>query len=149
MRDEPRVLRQRSKLARTWHHVLWALDGMLQLLRGKLRWIPAHVPSCTMRHCPPCDSTGAPLSALRWRANRLVDVLAKRAAAENRLPAAALSLVSSATEAVRHSAALLGLVTHNASNFRAPSAGDGAHPGDRCRDSTGRKPATRRPLAHA
>ena len=147
LRDEARATRHCSKLARTWRHVLWALDGSFDTLRGRLRWIPAHVSGSTMRHCPPLDSTGVQLTAVRWRANRLVDVLAKKAAAEHRLPPAALSLVSAATEAVRHSAALLGLVTHGANNYRGLSASSDGCPADARRDSSARKAAPRRPAA--
>ena len=148
LRDEARTLRHCSKLGRTWQHVLRALDGSLEQLRGKLRWIPSHVPESTMRLRPPLDSTGAPLTTVRWRANRLVDLLAKRAAAAHRLPHEALALVSAATDAVRHSAALLGLITHGANNFRCQAdSGSADGPGNKRRDSSARKPAPRRPTA--
>ena len=56
------------------------------------------------------------MSVVDWRANRLVDALAKRAAASRQAPMAIIRLLSSGRSAVRHAAALLGRVTHAANN---------------------------------
>ena len=52
-----------------------------------------------------------------WRANRLVDYLAKAAAGRYRVPGSTMRILADATAAVHYSAALLGVVTHTANNF--------------------------------
>ena len=59
---------------------------------------------------------GQRLSTVDWRANRLVDALAKLDAALRELPAACVKLLDSAECAVKHSAKLLARVTHAANN---------------------------------
>ena len=61
-------------------------------------------------------SNGLRLTSVDWRANRLVDALAKRAAMEVQEPRHALELVASGDAAALHAAALLGCVTHAANN---------------------------------
>ena len=63
-------------------------------------------------------SNGIRLSAVDWRANRLVDVLTKQAAATRQAPASVLQMLKSAKAAVRHSAAQLGEVIYSANNHR-------------------------------
>ena len=53
-----------------------------------------------------------------WRANRLVDALAKLAAASRQAPRGIIRLLESGKAAVRHGAALLGAVTHAANNHK-------------------------------
>ena len=53
---------------------------------------------------------------LDWRANRLVDALAKMSAAEAQCMPACPELVESAAIALRHAAMLLGRVTHAANH---------------------------------
>jgi len=62
-------------------------------------------------------SDGSPVSHLDWRANRLVDWLAKAAAAKNRAPHSLRRLLDNAAKAVEYSAALLGLTTHAANSY--------------------------------
>ena len=57
-------------------------------------------------------SDGSTVTFVEWRANRLVDVLAKLAAAFDRVPPAALKQVRDASTAVEHSLAKLGAVTY-------------------------------------
>ena len=52
-----------------------------------------------------------------WRANRLVDTLAKRAAARRAASPACIALLGAAGQAVRHAAMLLGRVTHASNHF--------------------------------
>ena len=52
-----------------------------------------------------------------WRANRLVDFLAKSAASPHRLPKKTVEKVKVAATLVQHSAAVLGAATHRANNF--------------------------------
>ena len=64
------------------------------------------------------------LTPTDWRANRLVDGLAKRAAAERPMPTAASKLLDSGAAAVRHHSMLLGRVTHAANNHTIYRTGD-------------------------
>ena len=97
-------------------------------------------------------SNGDKLSAIDWRANRLVDALAKQAAALRRAPIAITRLLGSARAAVRHAACLLGRVTHAANNCQLEVLlPDGSHGLRTCRDAqqcTGqrRAPKRQRPL---
>ena len=60
------------------------------------------------------------MTTVDWRANRLVDALAKKAARTTHAPRAVTCLLESANVAVRHAAALLGVVTHAANNQKVP-----------------------------
>ena len=61
-------------------------------------------------------SNGRKLTMLDWRANRLVDALAKRSALEAQYLPEAIKLIKSAEAAVRYAAMLLGRTTHAANN---------------------------------
>ena len=72
-----------------------------------------------------------------WRANRLVDALAKIAAAGDRAPAWAIQCLEDSGELVRHSAAKLGTVTYRANHHEISEVIDGgAIVTRRIRDST-------------
>ena len=62
-------------------------------------------------------SNGKRLSPVDWRANRLVDKLAKAAAEAVQPSENTRKLVLSADAAAGHAAGLLGIVTHVANNF--------------------------------
>ena len=105
-------------LARAWTIIAAALDGdVASLIRdGRLAWLPAHqaMGAIGVRRL----SNGRRMTAIDWRANRLVDALAKLAAAMRQAPMAVLRMLRSGDAAVRHAAALLGEVTHAANNHR-------------------------------
>ena len=61
-------------------------------------------------------SAGLKLTATQWRANRLVDALAQKATEHATWARASSALLRSARLAVRHAAALLGVVTHAANH---------------------------------
>jgi len=63
-----------------------------------------------------CKSDGSPVSALDWRANRLVDALAKTAAGVAQLPKELTALVHRAEQATEYAAALVGLTSWAANN---------------------------------
>jgi len=74
-----------------------------------------------------CDFSNLPrryhnklLTGVDWRANRLVDALAKLAAATMQAPKAVRNLLASGKVAVKHAAALLAVVTHYANNHKVP-----------------------------
>ena len=69
-------------------------------------------------------SNGQKLAMADWRANRLVDLLAKKAAAARELPPNAVKLLDSGTVAVIAAAKLLGRVTHAANNLRVSVLGE-------------------------
>ena len=105
-------------LARIWRAIAEILDGdITALARGDLLvWQPAHQTAHAIgeRVC----SNGRRLSTIDWRANRLVDALAKQAAAAVRTTKEATQLVASARVAALHAACCLGQVTHEANNHR-------------------------------
>jgi endonuclease/exonuclease/phosphatase family metal-dependent hydrolase len=98
-------------LARIWGMIGTKLDGNIETLADDelLAWMPAHqtLAAIGTRRL----SNGKLLTAVDWRANRLVDVLAKQAAATREAPRAVSLLLKSAQAAVRHASALLGRVT--------------------------------------
>ena len=57
------------------------------------------------------DSRGFPITAIMWRANRLVDALAKTAAAERRVPAQFYRCLADVQNYARYWIARLGVVT--------------------------------------
>ena len=95
------------------------MDGdIVKLERHNLLvWQPAHqsVQAIGQRH----GSDGKKITTVDWRANRLVDALAKRGAESVRVGAETRSLVASAQAASLHAACLLGQVTFAANNHKA------------------------------
>lgn len=81
-----------------------------------LRWMPSHRRKMVARWLR--LSHGARAKAPQWRANQLVDALAKMAAKRHRFPKAAIEMHEQAKAAVRHHAALLRAVTHASCNNR-------------------------------
>ena len=106
-------------LARIWGMIGTKLDGNIQKLADDqlLTWMPAHQPLAAIgtRRL----SNGKLLTAVDWRSNRLVDVLAKQAAATREAPRGVSLLLKSAQAAVRHASALLGRVTVAANHHEA------------------------------
>ena len=78
--------------------------------------MPAHLAHNTIGEAK--LSNGSRLTHIDWRANRLVDKLAKIAAGALAEPKAVVDLVDSLDAAAAHAAALLGIVTHAANNHR-------------------------------
>ena len=116
----------RKKLARVWNQMVEILGTGLQQLAESdtLVWLPAHqsIASVGERKL----SNGTRLTMLDWRANRLVDILAKHAAAVRQPPVAVERILRWAQAAVRHHAMLLGRVTHAANHFEvADTTADG------------------------
>ena len=82
-----------------------------------------------------------------WRANCLVDKLAKLAAENLQAPKATLRLLASSEAASAHAACLLGLVTHAANNHREVTQNeDGSTTTRKLRDSSD-KPKSKRALS--
>ena len=91
--------------------------------------MPAHQPLSAIATA--VLSNGKLLSGVDWRANRLVDALAKQAAATMRTPVEVRSLLESGQAAVKHHSAVLGVATHAANNhemaFQRPDGTMGFH----------------------
>ena len=86
-------------------------------------WVPAHHSHKAVGEAK--LSSGQRLSNVDWRANRLVDKLAKMAAGSHCEPEHLVELVAGLDAATVHAAALLGTVTHCANNHRITEMGDG------------------------
>ena len=95
------------------------MDGdIVKLVRHNLLvWQPAHqsVQAIGQTH----GSDGKKITTVDWRANRLVDALAKQGAESVRVAAETRNLVASAQAASLHAACLLGQVTFAANNHKA------------------------------
>ena len=98
--------------ARIWKAISSVVDGRLQSLRRQLVWMPAHTSCAGIEALVKSD--GRPLTVPEWRANQLADALAKRAAPLSSLAGAIIKELKVAGEALRHAAALLGVVTKRA-----------------------------------
>ena len=107
-------------LARIWNLIVASLDGRIESIveHGNLVWMPAHQPLNAIGRVT--LSNGKLLSGMDWRANRLVDALAKTAADTMRAPKAVRCLLESGSVAVKHRAALLAVVTHVANSCKEP-----------------------------
>ena len=105
-------------LARIWKLIADSLDGNIAILiiNRNLILMPAHQALSAIG--VKVRSDGRLLTVVDWRANRLVDALAKLAAAFGQAPKAITRLLESGRIAVRHGAALLGVVTHAANNHK-------------------------------
>ena len=86
---------------------------------GKLVWLPAH--QSRTRVGQATLSNGTRLSPIDWRANRLVDVLMKRAAAFHQLTADAANTLAHAASLSQWALAQLARVTHSANNHETVS----------------------------
>ena len=112
-----KALHHSRPLARIWRIISNALDtDISSLLDGDLlAWFPAHKSLSAIGELK--GSNGKRLSPVDWRANRLVDKLAKAAAEAAQPSEHTRKLVLSADAAAGHAAGLLGTITHAANNF--------------------------------
>ena len=115
--ESQRATSAKKQLARIWVAISAYLDGMLSTLtnEGLLVWMPAHQALNMVGEAKRSDLKR--LTVVDWRANRLVDALAKSEAKRRELPLAVEKLLNSACLAVKHCAVHLGRVTHAANNF--------------------------------
>ena len=114
----------KRQLARVWGNIARSLDGKIdRLVTDKaLIWMPAHLAANAIGRAR--KSNDCPVTARDWRANRLVDGLAKLAAAEGAAPAASVHLLDSAEALVKHAAAQLAVATYNANNYKTVTLRD-------------------------
>ena len=102
--------------ARIWKEVVELTGGELKTLRSRLTWMPAHTAAEGVENKRKSD--GKPVSVSEWRANQLADQLAKRGAEQSDLRIAADKIIRTASDALCHSAAQLGIVTRAANRFK-------------------------------
>ena len=103
-------------LARIWKQIAEIVgdDVSSIVTSGKLVWMPAHLPRSRVGQTK--LSNAVKLSPSDWRANRLVDILAKRAAAFHQITAAASASLSHAASLSQWALAQVARVTHFANN---------------------------------
>ena len=136
-----RLVDQHSKLARTWAMILQAVEDSADKVKEQVTWVPAHVTASRMMALPPNTSAGTPMTWRQWRANRLVDMVAKAAAEQTRLPPEANELMRKADALNTHAAAVLGAVTYAANNLeRVTELPGGGQLTIIFRDSCGERP---------
>ena len=126
-------------LARIWRLIRQAIDVDIASLvdGGLLAWVPAHKTLKAVGEAK--DSNGNRLTIVDWRANRLVDMLAKLAAEAAQASKHTILLLKSAEAAAAHAACLLGVVTHAANNYvEVTVQADGEVTKRTLRDSTDR-----------
>ena len=134
-------------LARVWKCIADTIGADISTLisGGKLAWMPAHK-SLTMVGETKL-SNGCRLSLVDWRANRLVDALAKAAASKLQAPKTTLAFLASAEAASAHASCLLGVVTYAANHYQEVTTSvDGTTEKKVLRDSA-EKPRTKRALS--
>ena len=135
------------RLARIWHDIAHVTDGDFQQLSNQLRWLPAHKSLDQALQLKASD--GSRVTALDWRANRLVDAVAKRAASLSKTDSSILRFLDSARTLLAHKAAVLAQATFKANH--CPTEVDDGHGGTKTvfkRDATPRPkdlPAATRP----
>jgi len=121
--------------ARLWKLIGGCLDGTSwQEAARSVTWMPAHGSRATIGTA--MKSSGMPITAIDWRANRLADALAKAAAARFRIPHQIQNTVKTAFRAYEHAAMVAGIVTHAANNhYTSVTTPDGAYAHRRQRDA--------------
>lgn len=103
-------------LARAWAHIYDIIMKCksIDILLKRVCWMPAH---CTVSAIGTrVKSNGEFVTALDWRANRLVDYLARLAANLVTVPKLASIILDQFSKAAVYSAASLGVITHAANN---------------------------------
>ena len=111
-------------LARIWKMIAETIGTDIASLMHNdlLVWLPAHKSLNAVGEVK--GSNGKRLSIVDWRANRLVDKLAKAAAVAQQASKHIRELLPSADAAVAHAACLLGIVTHAANNCEITTTDD-------------------------
>ena len=110
-------------LARVWNRIAHAVGDDIGdiVTSGRPVRVPAHKSYTAIGEVMKGDGTR--FTAADWQANRLVDALAKAAAAQLQVPREVAAFVRSAEAAAAHVACLLGVVTHAANNCKSSQRG--------------------------
>jgi hypothetical protein len=135
-----RATSAKSPLARIWGPAFDILDD-IGFVGDELQWMPAHGGQSSIGVAT--TSHGSTLTAAQWRANRLVDLLAKSAARPGRLSVKTRLLIAAAAEAVEYSLARLGAVTHAANHFHVTTTMDDGTESYRIVRDSGARPSVR------
>jgi hypothetical protein len=103
-------------LARIWNLIFNVLDGGCHaaLANSRVVWMPSHRTVASIGNVR--KSNGKFITALDWRANRLVDKLAKLGAQQHCVPDLAVDKYNAAMAAAEYFAALVGTVTFKANH---------------------------------
>ena len=104
--------------ARLWNMIFPMCDSYTssQVVNKLLVWMPAHKSASAIGQF--FKSDGRSMTAIDWRANRLVDSLARLAACRHAVPNLAVELFKGAQQAAEYCAALLGTVTFASNNCK-------------------------------
>ena len=115
-RSGPAAVAANRPLAGVWNLIGEATDGHTRQMveEGRLIWMPSHVAkrSCSRHY----RSDGAQVSLADWRANRLVDAVARRCAYAGAAPRSTIAAATAASQAAAAVAATLGAVTRAANS---------------------------------
>ena len=134
------ALTGKSPLARVWK-LVYRTNEMEDFAEDQLHdlvWMPAHGSAGSIGTAT--TSNGEKVGPVQWRANRLVDLLAKSAARALRAHEKVRRLIQVASHALEYSLAKLGAVTYAANNFKTPVLlPDGTYTNVTLRDSAGIK----------
>jgi len=136
--------------ARLWKLIAAAFDFHIQpeVIEERVIWMPSHTSRASIGRARRSD--GRPISGTEWRANRLVDGLAKRAAHSQRVPATTRRLLQDARDTLEFCAAQVGCVTFAANNLpHTVWREDGTAVTQLRRDSLPPNPQCRRKPTHA
>jgi hypothetical protein len=107
---------EKKVLARLWGLIACCLNGDFGHAASMVVWMPAHGSKLSIGKAIKSDLT--PVTSLEWRANRLVDGLAKAAAGANRVERRITKRVVEASALVQYAAAKVGVVTYAANNYK-------------------------------
>ena len=131
-------------LARIWVDIHHFTDGDFATLKSQLKWIPAHRSLASIGNTPISD--GSMLTAVDWRANRLVDIIAKSAAAESQAPTEVLRFLESARVLLLAKATTLAQATFLANNAQVVTTDEHGTSKTVTKRDTTDKPAVIHPL---
>ena len=107
------------------------------------QWVPAHLTIAAVGHAT--AHSNRRLTIIDWRANRLVDALAKNGAATAAHDSATTDLIVSAEALVKHRLAQLAQATHRANNHVVTVlSAEGEWTTQTLRDSVSRPPRVKR-----
>ena len=101
-------------LARVWANIFATADDITSNKEHWLVWMPAHTAKASIG--VRVKSDGKAITMIDHRANSLVDGLAKAAVEWHRVPAYVRTVLLNAEVAIRHSAALIGVICKAANN---------------------------------
>ena len=111
----------KRRFARLWNYIYNNIEenGTREILLKRVIWMPAHCTTAAIG--VRVMSNLEYVCAIDWRANRLVDFLARLAANLVTVPACAIELLKQFMKATEYCAASSGTITHAANNHTVPT----------------------------